>query len=109
MGNSDGASIDENVSIESESTTKKKKKKSKAGKDKPVLSVDTPTECTDIKEIDKASRKEKKKKRKDEKLENQLENIDSMPTVSDNLAAVDNKRNASGSNSVSNSNGEDAP
>jgi len=107
--NSDGASIDENVSIESESTTKKKKKKSKAGKDKPDLSVDTPTECTDIKEIDKASRKEKKKKRKDEKLENQLENIDSMPTVSDNLDAVDNKRNASSSNSVSNSNGEDAP
>jgi len=104
---SDGASIDENVSIESESAKKKKKKKSKAGKEKSDLSVDTPTECTDIEEIDKSSKKDKKKKR--EKVENQIETMDLMSTVSDKMDTLNDKNNAQSSNSVSNSNGEDAP
>jgi len=80
---SDGASIDENVDIESEPVAKKKKKKSKAGGE-----LDN-TGGANTEGI-KSSKKEKKKKQKVNKDESLLEDMEtSISTVSENLNKTD--------------------
>jgi len=80
---SDGASIDENVDIESEPVAKKKKKKSKAGGELDNT-VGANTEGI------KSSKKEKKKKQKVNKDESLLEDMEtSLSTVSENLNKTD--------------------
>ena len=80
---SDGASIDENVDIESEPLAKKKKKKSKAGGELDDT-VGANTEGI------KSSKKEKKKKQKVNKDESLLEDMEtSISTVSENLNKTD--------------------
>jgi len=87
---SDGASIDENVDVESEPVAKKKKKKSKAGEELDST-VGADPEGTDTPEINKSSKKEKKKKKqkanKDESLVEDMET--SKSTDSDNLSKTD--------------------
>jgi len=80
---SDGASIDENVDIESGPVAKKKKKKSKAGGELDDT-VGANTEGI------KSSKKEKKKKQKVNKDESLLEDMEtSISTVSENLNKTD--------------------
>jgi len=86
---SDGASIDENVGVESEPVAKKKKKKSKAGEELDST-LGANTEGTDIPEINKSSKKEKKKKQKADKDKSLVEDMEtSMSTDSDNLSKTD--------------------
>jgi len=86
---SDGASVDENVSIAPEpSSTKKKKVKS----DKENLEV-TVSEPMDISTVEKSSKKEKKKKSKTDNSEVEAETLDtSTVDVSDTLSKKEKKK-----------------
>eukprot|EP00090_Calanus_glacialis_P026759 TRINITY_DN42062_c0_g1_i1.p1 TRINITY_DN42062_c0_g1~~TRINITY_DN42062_c0_g1_i1.p1 ORF type:complete len:422 (+),score=182.32 TRINITY_DN42062_c0_g1_i1:48-1313(+) len=86
---SDGASVDENVSIAPEpSSTKKKKVKS----DKENLEI-TVSESMDISTVEKSSKKEKKKKSKTENSEVESETVDtSTVDVSDTLSNKEKKK-----------------
>jgi len=106
--NSDGASVDENVSIESESVPKKKKKV-KAEKENLEVTVDQIPESTETVAVEKSAKKEKKKKSKIETHEVELENLDISPVVNnDTLSKKEKKKLKKSQDSTSKiTNGED--
>jgi len=87
---SDGASVDENVSIAPEPSSTKKKKKVKSDKENLETTVSEPM---DISTVEKSAKKEKKKKAKKDNSEEELETVDtSTVDASDTLSKREMKK-----------------